>query len=524
MAVPGRIRIFLESALFGFGGVVAIMSEKKLLFQAKNIYKSFGPTKALVDVSLDLYTGEVVGLIGENGSGKSTLTTIIARIQKGDSGEMFLHGQPYDPADVIEATAKGVCMVTQEQATFEDISVAANIFIGEEKKFAAGPIMNVPRMKAEAKKALEMIGVSYIDVSTLAGKLAFEDRKLIEIARAVYMDPDILIIDETSTTLGKKGRDILYSVINKMRFSGKAVIFISHDIDEIMEVCDRVTILRDGHQVAEIGKKDFTGHDIKQQMVGREIAENFYRTDYDRTCSEEVALRAEHIAFGSLRDISFDVHKGEIVGVGGLADCGMHDLGKILFGLERPDLGKVETGSGKEIKKNTDAIKSDFAYISKNRDREALFSVMSIRDNICIASLNKLANSLGLISNKKEKSFVKTWTDELQVKMDNINQYVMYLSGGNKQKVAVAKWLGFAADVFILDCPTRGIDVGVKAAIYKLLTELKAQGKAIIMISEELPEVIGMSDRILILKDGVISGEFKRSPELTESFLINYMI
>lgn len=498
--------------------------EKKLLFQAKNMYKSFGPTKALVDVSLDVYAGEVVGLIGENGSGKSTLTTIIARIQKGDQEEMYLEGQPYSPPDVIAATAEGICMVTQEQATFEDLSVAANIFIGEEKQFATGPVVNNAQMKKAAKKALENIGVTHINVSTLAGKLVFEDRKLVEIARAVYADPKILIIDETSTTLGKRGRDILYSVINSIRDSGRAVIFISHDIDEIMEVCDRISILRDGHKVAEMEKKDFTSLGIKRQMVGREIEDNFYRNDYDGSFSDEVALRARNLALGCLRDISFDLHKGEILGVGGLADCGMHDLGRILFGLDKPDLGSVETGDGKRIKKNTDAIKNDFAYISKNRDQEALFSVMSIRDNICIASLNKLANGLGLISNKKEKNLVNTWTNELQIKMDNMNQFVMYLSGGNKQKVAVAKWLGFHADVFILDCPTRGIDVGVKAAIYQLLSELKAQGKAIIMISEELPEVIGMSDRILIIKDGLISGEFPRNPDLKESDLINYMI
>lgn len=500
------------------------MFERKLLFQAKSIFKSFGPTKALVDVDFDLYNGEVVGLIGENGSGKSTLSTIIAGAQKCDSGEMFLEGEAYVAADIIKAAEKGICMITQEQATFGDLSVSANIFIGEEHKFVSGGIVSLRKMRAAAKEALNNIGVDYINVRTLAGKIDFEDRKLVEIARALYSNPKILIVDETSTTLGKRGRDILYQAINRMRDSGRAVIFISHDIDEIMEVCDRVVILRDGHKVAEIEKKDYTSSGIKQQMVGREIADNFYRTDYDSSCSDEVLLKAKNIAFGNLKDISLELHKGEIVGIGGLADCGMRELGKILFGLERPDLGTVTTAAGKQIKNSTDAIKNDFAYISKNRDSESLLSVMSIRDNICLASLNKLANKLGLISNKKEREFVKVWTDTLKVKMNNINQYVMYLSGGNKQKVAVAKWMGFDAQVFIMDCPTRGIDVGVKAAIYKLLTELKAQGKAVLMISEELPEIIGMSDRILIIKDGVISGEFKRSPELSESLLINYMI
>lgn len=499
------------------------MTGSDLILQANHVYKSFGVTKALADVGFELHRGEVVGLLGENGSGKTTLTTIIAGIQSSDSGEMFVGGKPYAPKSIAEAIESGVCMITQEQATFENLSVVANLFIGEEKRFTKGPFIDHAEMKREALGALNRIGVDFIDVNTLASKLEFEERKLVEIARAMYYDPEVLIVDETSTTLGKRGRDILYRVIHEMRDAGKGVIFISHDLEEALEMCDRMEILRDGKQVAVLEADKLTQEDIKQQMVGREIAENFYRTGYDGSCSDEIALQAKNLAYGMLKDISFDLHKGEILGIGGLADCGMHDLGMLLFGLCEPDKGTVES-KGKVIRSNTDAIKQEFAYISKNRDREALFSVMSIKDNISIASLNKLANKAGLISWKKEKEFAEKWTAELSVKMSGINQYVMYLSGGNKQKVAVARWLGFGAEVFILDCPTRGIDVGVKAAIYHLLTELKEQGKAIVLISEELPELIGMSDRMLIIKDGVISGEFKRSRDITENLIINYMI
>lgn len=500
------------------------MSNKKLILQAAHIFKSFGATKALADVKFELYEGEVVGLLGENGSGKTTLTTIIAGIQNCDSGEMFLYGKPYKPKTILEAVSCGVAMITQEQATFENLSVTNNLFIGEENKFTKGIFSNHKQMHQEAKRALAKIGADFIDVTSLAARLEFEDRKLVEIARAMYNDPKILIVDETSTTLGKKGRDILYRVINEMRNAGKGVIFISHDLDEVKEVCDRVEILRDGKYVTELEVDKVTPDDIKQQMVGRVMNGNFYRNDFDGSHGEEVVLRTRNIAFGMLKDISFELHRGEILGIGGLADCGMHDLGRICFGLYTPDYGTVEDEKGNVIKSNTEAIKRDFAYISKNRDQEALFSAMSVKDNIAIASLNKLANKIGLVYPKKETEFAEKWSQELSVKMDNLNQYVMYLSGGNKQKVAVGRWLGFDAEVFILDCPTRGIDVAVKAAIYNLLSELKKQGKSIIMISEELPELIGMSDRILIIKDGVISGEFNRSPEITEGLIINYMV
>ena len=497
--------------------------DKEPILSVKNIYKSFGPTKALVDVSLDLHKGEVLGLIGENGSGKSTLSTIIAGIQKADQGEMYLNGQLYTPTDITDAISKGVSMVVQEQGTLNSISVASNIFAGKEGEFTKHGLLDIRKMNKAAGEILTTIGVEGINPAQLVNNMSFEQRKLLEVARAEYSNPKVLLIDETTTALGQEGRDVMYRLINTMRDSGRSVIFISHDIEELMAICDSITVLRDGILIGTLGREEMNIQTMRQMMVGREIAENFYRTDYDGETNGEVALRGEHITFGLLHDVDIELHKGEILGLGGLTDCGMHDLGKILFGIMKPDYGTVKLADGTQIKNTKQAVGHRMAYISKNRDTEALMSAGSITDNLCLASLPQMQKA-GFVPPKKEKEMVAKWRDALSIKMQNEKQFIMYLSGGNKQKVSIAKWLASDADIYIFDCPTRGIDIGVKSEIYKLLTNLKNQGKAILMISEELPELIGMSDRILIFKDGAIKGSFMRSADLTEHKLIDYMI
>ena len=499
---------------------------KKPILRVENICKSFGPTKALVNVSIALYPGEVMGLIGENGSGKSTLSTIIAGIQKQDSGEMFFQEQPYSPKSLTDAVSKGVCMVVQEQGTLDGLNVAANIFASKEKDFRKGLFLDLQKMNDTAKTLLSRIGLDDIDPEQYVDALPFEKRKLLEVARAEYAKPQILLIDETTTALEKNGREVMYSLINKMRDEGRSVIFISHDIEELMAICDRITVLRDGHLIGVLEKEELSVQKMRSMMVGREVAENFYRSDYEAAPHEgDPILSCEHIRFGVLNDMSIELHKGEILGLGGLVDCGMHDLGKILFGITKPDYGRVVLhGEKDEIITNTNsAVKHKMAYISKNRDTEALMGAGSITENMCLPSYREMAKA-GLINPKDEKELVQKWQEILSIKMQDASQFVMYLSGGNKQKVSIAKWMATDADVYIFDCPTRGIDIGVKAEIYKLLVLLKEQGKAVLMISEELPELIGMSDRIIILKNGEVSKTFVRSKELTEHMLIDYMI
>lgn len=500
------------------------MNEKDdVILRVRNVSKYFGPTKALQNVSMDILAGVIHGLIGENGSGKSTLSSIVAGIQQMDSGEMLLFGEPYKPRNLIEACKNGISMLTQEQNTLDRQTVAANIFLGKEDLFSKLGVVNVSAMKRAAQKALDAVGAGHINAGAFAGECSFEDRKLIELARAMLNNPKILIIDETTNALTKFGRDILYKLMDDLRSKGKSVLFISHDVDEIMTWCDSITVLRDGIAVTQFSKNEYNIHKIRQSMIGREIDSNMYRKDYDPSCCEKVVMRADNVSAGMLKDFSMELHEGEIIGIGGLSDCGIHDVGRLLFGLLKIRSGAVYKDGKTRINSPDCAVANKIAYVSKDRDIESLMSTASVRDNIALPSLNKLSKGC-FVSPKKEKEFVTRYADSLNVKMSSINQYVMYLSGGNKQKVALAKWIGNDFDVLVVDCPTRGIDIGVKVAIYDLMYRLKKDGKSIVMISEELAELIGMSDRMILLKNGEISKILERHPDNDESRVIEYII
>lgn len=498
---------------------------RQSVIKVEGISKSFGITKALQNVCMEIYPGEIRGLIGENGSGKSTLSAIISGNLKPDSGEMRLFGEKYVPNNSFEGSEKGIAIIVQEQGTIATISAAANIFAGREKQFCKMGLLNSAKLTEEAQKLLEGIGVNDIDAKSKIAALSFEDRKLVEMARAFYKMPELFIVDETTTALPQKGRKLLYELIKKVKQAGKSVLFISHDIEEIIEVCDTVTILRDGVITAELTEEDMIPHKMKSLMVGREIIDDFYRENDDPApTSEETLLSVRNINWGILKDISFELKHGEILGIAGLSECGMHELGKIMFGLIKPENGEVVIKNKVKITSPTLAIKNRVGFVSKNRDHESVLISMNIRDNIVISSLNNLKKAGFFITPGSEKKLAKQWCGELNVKMRGISQSCSELSGGNKQKVVLAKWLANDSDLLILDCPTRGIDVGVKEAIYRIMEHLKAQGKSMIVISEELPEIIGMCDRIIVLKDGDITNTFTRSPQLAESEIINYMI
>ena len=500
--------------------------KNEVIFRAEHMYKSFGVTKAVVDFSMELKRGEIHGLIGENGSGKSTFSSMVAGLYKGDSGDMFMMGEPYAPDSTGDAAAHHIALVVQEIGTIGPISVAANIFLNKENQFANRGLLNFRKMNAAAREILDQIGGEHIDPSAITEGLNLEDRKLVEIAQAMYCQPEVLIIDETSNALTTRGRRILYQNMRAVRERGGCVLFITHDMNELVEMCDSVTIMRDGVFVATIeGRENLDISELKRLMVGRDIAENYYRPDntpdYDQNT---VVLKVEDIHSPELRGISLELHKGEILGLGGLSECGMHELGRILFGVDPADTGKVTvTATGEEIKNPRDAIRNSVGYMSKNRDTEALILNYSIEDNICLPSLSKLAQG-PFIWKKKEDALADKWSSELAIKMRGVDQYCSQLSGGNKQKVVLAKWMGNNSQIFVMDCPTRGIDIGVKEAIYKLMMQFKKEGRSMIMISEELPELLGMSDRVLILKDGQVSHEELRNPNMNEQSIIHYMI
>lgn len=499
---------------------------KTPILQMKHIRKTFASTVALGDVDLNVYPGEIRGLIGENGSGKSTISSIAAGMQKADSGEMLYHGKAWNPGSMIEALDGGIGMIVQESGTIQGISVAENMFLGETAQFH-GKLGTIDRraMNAKADDALQAIGVKNVSGAMPMGALDFQTRKLVEIAKVVMKDPEILVVDETTTALSQEGRGILYELMKKLRDEGKAVLFISHDLDEIIEVCDTLTVLRDGAIIRHFTKDEFDPDQIRTSMIGRELQGDYYRSDFTPSHLNEIAVEARHISFGKvLDDVNITVHKGEIVGIGGLSHCGMHPLGKILFGALRPDSGEVVTGDGVKITNETVAMKENFGYVSKDRDVESLSLSASIRDNIAIAGMEQYAVNNFLMLNSREKTYVDKQISELSIKCSGRDQQTSQLSGGNKQKVVFGKWIGRGSEVLILDCPTRGVDIGVKRAMYQLMVKLKNEGKSIIMISEEMPELMGMSDRLIIMKDGRITKEFDRSAELSDAEIIKYMI
>lgn len=502
--------------------------DKDLILTARKVCKAFGPTRALVDVDVEVRKGEIRGLIGENGSGKSTFSSIVAGAQNMDSGELFLHGEKYTPHSMVDAQNHGVAMIVQEAATLPGLDVASNIFAGRLEQFTKLGFLNWKAIYAKADKILEEIGAPEIKGRMNIEQLNFEDRKIVEIARAMVNDPELLIIDETTTALATKGRNLIYKLIERMHQQNKAVLFISHDLDELMEVCNTITVLRDGLIIDTLDKSNMSIELMRSLMIGRELEGDYYRSDWTHRLSDEVLLEAKRITLRPhFKNIDITLHKGEILGFGGLSNSGMHEVGRVMFGIEPTLTGEVVLHKdGKEIKINNTvtAVDNAMAYVSKDRDKESIILNASIQSNIVSPALKKLSKMAGLIHPAWEKKLCDAQIKAMSVKCRNGKQMVKELSGGNKQKVVFAKWLGTDSDVFILDCPTRGIDVGVKADMYRLINELKHQGKGIIMISEELMELMGMSDRMIIFKDGKIAKEFDRSADLLEKDIIEYII
>ncbi len=500
-------------------------NQHEVIAELRQLSKNFGITIALNKVDMEIRRGEIRGLIGENGSGKSTAMSILSGLYPQSSGEMFYKGNLWNPSSALDATRAGIGIIVQEIGTIPTITVAENIFLGDYDRFRRFGIINKKQMFEEAQRVLDKLNIEDIQASAVTNSYSIEQRKLIEIAKVVAREPEIFIVDETSTAISETGRNVLYNLMHDLAANNKAVIFISHDLNELMEHCDALTILRDGCIIDNIEKAGYEADDIKEKMIGRKFTGSYYRSDMDGY-SDEVVLKADCITtMEDLMCFDLELHKGEILGIGGLSGCGMHTLGKALFGLlEVIDGEVILTGPEKVIKDPTTAFSLGMGYISKSRDTESLEMNASIGANIQSTGYEKNRLWGPFISAKREKIYAKEMVDTLAVKCTSILQPVKALSGGNKQKVVFGKWIGVGSEVLILDCPTRGVDIGVKAAMYQLIYDLKKQGKSMILISEELPELCGMSDRLIIMKDGKISGEFFRKDGFDNSKLIACMI
>ena len=499
--------------------------EKKVALRLEGIDKHFGPTHANRNVHMELYAGEVRGFAGENGSGKSTLASIVCAMQQPDSGKMFKDGEPYAPKSPLEANSLKVAMVVQELGVVTSLPVVVNMFMGRTDEFKKFGLLSHRKMRKAAQAILDEWDLGPLNLNRMIGELSIEERKIAELARALSTDPDILILDEITQALSHDLRQKLYKLMEKFTSQGKTILLITHDMEEMLMLADNITVLRDGQVVGTESKENMDMDKLRRMMIGREINTEYYRSDEEESYEEDVILHVEDLNTRDLHGVSFDLHKGEILAVCGLSGAGIHELGKAMYGTAEHRTGKVVyVPTNTELKKSLDMLKTGGAYLSKDRDHEGLMLSANIRDNIAIPSARELSAALGFISPRKVTKLAQRAFNDFDIKATGLSHVVGRLSGGNKQKVNLSRWLAKDLQYVILDCPTRGVDIGVKAYIYDLMRQLKAKGMAILMISDELPEAMGMADRIMVMKDGEVRKVIGRSTHFTEEAIIEEMI
>ncbi len=481
-----------------------------------NIRKEFPGVLALDNVSLTVLPGEVHALLGENGAGKSTLMKILAGAQPKDSGEILLYGQTAHIDSPQKAMSLGVSIIYQEFNLVPYLTVGENIYLGREPRAAIPAFVDFKKLYADAQQVMDKLKVK-IDVRAPVHTLSVAQQQMVEIGKATSRQSKIIVMDEPSATLTDHELQSLFTLIRQLRSEGVSIIYISHRLEEVFEVCDRATIMRDGRWIATEEVKNLTREDIIRLMVGRELKDAIPKV---AATPGEPALSVKNLCRdGILDNISFTVRKGEVLGIAGLVGAGRTETARAIFGADPITSGTIEVaGKSVQIRSPQEAIKYGIGLVTEDRKQQGLVLGMAVRENNTLANLQALT-SMGFVRRAEEKKVAEEYRTSLSIKTPTIEQTVQNLSGGNQQKVVLAKWLFTGAKVLIFDEPTRGIDVGAKSEIYKLMNELAAQGVAIIMISSELPEVIGMSDRILVMHEGRITGELNRAEATQEKIM-----
>jgi rhamnose transport system ATP-binding protein len=490
------------------------MSVAAPVIEARDLSKSFGGVHALRSVKLAVRAGEVLAILGENGAGKSTLIKIVTGFYQPDAGEILLDGRPVHFAGTRDALDQGVAAIYQEPSLFPDLDIAENIFVGRQP--LRGGRIDWRAMYTEAEALLRRLGVA-LSPRTKARELSVAQMQMVEIARAISVDARVLIMDEPTSSLTQREVEELFLIVRQLKAQGTAIVFISHRLEELFAIADRVTVLRDGAYVDTRPMAGVTTEDLIRLMVGRELADLFPK---QHVAAGEVALEVEGLSLpGRFADISFTLRKGEIVGMSGLVGAGRTQLAEAIFGVMPASSGRIRL-QGKEVRitRPEDALRLGIGYVPEDRKLHGLVLQMSIAQNITLPIL-KAFTRMGWLNRAAERERAVEDARKLEVKMVSVDQPAGQLSGGNQQKVVLAKWLGTRPQVLILDEPTRGIDVGTKAAVHRLMSSLAAEGMAILMISSELPEVLGMSDRILVMREGRLTGEFSRAEASQERLM-----
>ena len=489
------------------------------ILQMKHICKSFPGVLALHNINFELRKGEIHVLLGENGAGKSTLMKILSGAYQKTSGEIFIDGENVEIKSPRRAQELGISIIYQEFNLIPQLTLGENIFLGREPKVCSG-VINKKKIFKDAKKILSELGLD-INPNSVVRKLGVAQQQMVEVAKALSLDARIMIMDEPTSTLTEQEIKELFITIRRLKEKGVSIIYISHRLEELFEIGECVTILRDGENVGTYNINEVTKSQLIRLMVGRELKEQFPKQK--AKIGEEV-LRTEHLNKGNaLKDISFSLHRGEVLGIAGLLGSGRTELARAIFGVDKIDSGRIFL---KNQFINIDcprkAINSRIGFITEDRRSQGLVLILSVKDNVSLPSVERLS-SFGILKLKQEDELVKSYVKRLRIKTPSLNQRVMFLSGGNQQKVVLSKWLCSEARILIFDEPTRGIDVGAKVEIYQLMNKLTAEGVAVIMISSELPEILGMSDRILVMHQGRIAKEFSVE-EATEEKILHYAL
>jgi len=486
-----------------------------IVLKMDNIIKTFPGVVALDDVSIDLKKGEVLGILGENGAGKSTLIKILAGNYIKDSGDIFVDGQKFEIKGPAEATASGIRVIYQELNTLNNLTVTENIFIGEQ--LVRGPFKTVD-WKAMTKKAVELLNTLNVklDPNAIIGDLTVSEKQIVEIAKAISREAKILVMDEPTAALSEEEAQSLFKIIRTLKSGGVSIIYISHRLKEVFEITDRVTVLRDGKKVDTLKTRDTTANWLVELMVGRDIKDMYPKREVP---IGETVMEVEDLSAAGFSSVSFKLRKGEILGIFGLLGSGRTSLVKALFGANKVKSGKIII-NGKQINiKSPNAARNEkIGLVPLDRKLEGLALIMGVKENITLANIEDLGKSF-LIARTLERAKASKWVKEVGIKTPTLEQEVNSLSGGNQQKVVLAKWLESGSQIIILNEPTRGIDVGAKIEIYKLMQDLCERGSSIIMISSELPEIMSIADRIIVMSKGRFTGECSRIDASEEGLL-----
>jgi ABC-type sugar transport system ATPase subunit len=485
--------------------------------QVKGISKTFPGVKALTDVSTDFYSGEVHALVGENGAGKSTLIKIISGVYTPTEGCMTFEGSPLNIRNPRQALNKGIAVIHQELSIANDLTVAENIFLGEEPRGANGLLLDRKRMNAEAQEVLDSMGVK-IKPTTIASHLTAAEQQMVEIAKIIRKNAKVVIMDEPTSSLSEHEINALFEQIFTLKKKNVAIIYISHRLKELFVIGDRVTIMRDGCKVNTFMLKDVTEKDIVTNMVGREMKEYYLHTKHTR---RNEMLRVEGLSCeGVFKDVSFTAYSGEVLGFYGLIGAGRTEVMETIFGAREKSAGRIFV-EGKEavFSSPRDAIANNMGFVTEDRRRTGLMLNAMLKDNLVLPSLAVHRKRGGFLDFNWEAKVSQEYISKLKVKANNINAIINTLSGGNQQKIILAKWFIANSSILILDEPTRGIDVNAKAEFYALMDEFVNMGGCIIAVSSELPEILGISDRILVMREGLLSGELSRSEASEQSVI-----